>query len=314
VALADKGPDEAVTLLWEALPAERLAADDLEHRLAVVRATDHPSALTLAATIADFAASAGAESLSVNQCLQLKVSLARWRPPVWRTVLMPATANLAALHRAIQVLYGWDGDHLYASRVRRAAYSDPSFSLEETRDEYAMRVLAALNAGGGKITYEYDFDACWIHEIPAPAIRSASPTAGTHQMSTRMTRTSRSRTVRPGSGEPPPRRTTRALAAKHDEHPPDPEGTSLDGIRRAADRPVSLNSTAGRVAVTRRVCRSCPVRADCLTAALDADEAFGIWGGLGPKLRRKASRMLAARAESCDLPADATQVRITLGS
>jgi hypothetical protein len=28
-----------------------------------------------------------------------------------------------------------------------------------------MRVLDALNAGGGKITYEYDFGASWIHEI-----------------------------------------------------------------------------------------------------------------------------------------------------
>jgi len=80
-------------------------------------------------------------------------------------VLIPATANLATLDLVIQALYGWDGDHLHAFRVRRATYSDPSFSLEETRDEYAMRVLAALNAGGGKITYEYDFGASWIHEI-----------------------------------------------------------------------------------------------------------------------------------------------------
>ncbi len=165
VALAEKGSDEAVTVLWEALPAQKVVADDLEHRLAVVRATDHPSALSLAAAIADFVASAGAESLSVNQCLQLKVSLARWRPPIWRTVLVPATANLATLDLVIQALYGWDGDHLHAFRVRRATYSDPSFSLKETRDEYAMRVLAALNAGGGKITYEYDFGASWIHEI-----------------------------------------------------------------------------------------------------------------------------------------------------
>ena len=178
VALAERGPDEAVTVLWEALPAERLAADDLEHRLAVVRATDHPSALSLRAAIADFVASAGAEKLSVNQCLQLKVSLARWRPPIWRTVLIPATANLATLHLVIQALYGWDGDHLHAFQVRRATYSDPSFSLEETRDEYAIRVLAALNAGGGKITYEYDFGASWIHEIALQKKAPREPGAG----------------------------------------------------------------------------------------------------------------------------------------
>jgi hypothetical protein len=166
VALAEQGPDEAVTVLWEALPAQRLAADDLEHRLAIVRATDHPSALSLAAAIEDFVASAGAESLSVNQCLRLKISLANWRPPIWRIVLIPATASLAALHRAIQILYGWDGDHMHAFRVRRTTtYSDPSFRLEEARSEYDMRVLAALEAGGGKISYEYDFGASWNHEI-----------------------------------------------------------------------------------------------------------------------------------------------------
>ncbi|MGD0560817.1 MAG: plasmid pRiA4b ORF-3 family protein [Streptosporangiaceae bacterium] len=166
VALAEQGPGEAVTVLWEALPAERLAADDLEHRLAVVRATDHPSALSLAAAVEDFVASAGAESLSVNQCLRLKVSLAGWRPPIWRIVLIPATASLAALHRVIQVLYGWDGDHLHAFRVRRTTtYSDPSFRLEEARSEYDMRVLAALDAGDGKISYEYDFGTSWNHEI-----------------------------------------------------------------------------------------------------------------------------------------------------
>ena len=37
--------------------------------------------------------------------------------------------------------------------------------IAQTRDEYAMRVLTALNAGGGKITYEYDFGAGWVHEI-----------------------------------------------------------------------------------------------------------------------------------------------------
>jgi hypothetical protein len=101
----------------------------------------------------------------VNQCLELKVSLARWRPPVWRTVLMPATASLAELHRVIQVLYGWDGDHLHAFQVGRATYSDPFFQLDGTRDEYATQVLTALNAGGRKISYEYDFGSSWIHEI-----------------------------------------------------------------------------------------------------------------------------------------------------
>jgi hypothetical protein len=39
----------------------------------------------------------------------LQVSLARFRPPIWRRVRLPVTATLADLHEVIQVLFGWDG-------------------------------------------------------------------------------------------------------------------------------------------------------------------------------------------------------------
>ena len=164
-ALAESGPDEAITVLWDCLPAQQLAADDLDHRVAVARASDHPSAGPLVQTMTDHVAAAGLGSLSVHQCLLLKVTLKHWRPPIWRTVLMPATATLPALHRVIQILYGWDGDHLHAFRVRHATYSDPSFKLEEAGDETQVRVRDALATGGGKIVYEYDFGAGWTHEV-----------------------------------------------------------------------------------------------------------------------------------------------------
>ena len=165
VALAKKGPDEAVTILFEALGGEQSGADDLDRHLAAARGSDHPSAEPLARAIADHVASAGHASLSVNQCLQLKVTLKRWRPPIWRTVLLPATASLSRLHKVIQLLYGWDGDHLHAFRVGRAVYSDPGFELETARDEQRMAVRDALAAAGGKMIYEYDFGAGWTHEV-----------------------------------------------------------------------------------------------------------------------------------------------------
>ena len=63
VALAEKGPDEAVSALWESLPGDQLPTDDLDHRLAAVHASDHPSARSLAQEIADYVASAGTASL-----------------------------------------------------------------------------------------------------------------------------------------------------------------------------------------------------------------------------------------------------------
>jgi WhiB family transcriptional regulator, redox-sensing transcriptional regulator len=40
----------------------------------------------------------------------------------------------------------------------------------------------------------------------------------------------------------------------------------------------------------RQICARCPVRDECLAYALDADEQYGIWGGLDPDDRRSLGR------------------------
>ena len=174
-ALAVEGPDAAVSVLWDVLPAEKLPVEDLEHRLAVVRATDHPSAQALADAVDAYVAESGAASLAVNQVLRLKVTLKFFRPPIWRTVLIPATAYLSELHRVIQVLFGWDGDHPHMFRAGDKQYANPFFGLEETSDESETRVEKALAAG--KLSYEYDFGAGWTHEITLQRKLPRSPGA-----------------------------------------------------------------------------------------------------------------------------------------
>jgi Plasmid pRiA4b ORF-3-like protein len=157
-ALADSGPDEALTRVDETMPGS-----DLDSRLAAVRASGHPAAESLARALAEFAASGAPRS--VDQVIQLKVTLARWRPPIWRRVLVPAATTLGGLHRVIQILYGWDGDHLHNFEVGDRRYSDPFFGLEEETDEEELRVSEAFQPGVKKIAYTYDFGADWQHEI-----------------------------------------------------------------------------------------------------------------------------------------------------
>lgn len=40
----------------------------------------------------------------------------------------------------------------------------------------------------------------------------------------------------------------------------------------------------------KAVCRACPVRLECLTHALEADEMHGIWGGLSSTERRRLKK------------------------
>jgi hypothetical protein len=160
-ALEDKGPDEALSRVWESMPGA-----DLDACLAAVRATGHPDADALARAVAEFAASGAPRS--IDQVAQLKVSLTRFRPSIWRRVLVPASATLGDLHVVIQVLFGWDGDHLHLFQVGKKQYADQFTGLEGTGDEEAVRVRDVM-APGGTIGYTYDFGADWEHEITLEA-------------------------------------------------------------------------------------------------------------------------------------------------
>ena len=154
----------------DALPAWREAASARcvgPFARAVLAAWDDgPEPGPLVRAVAEFAASGAPRS--IDQVAQLKVSLAGFRPPIWRRVLVPATVTLGDLHVMIQVLFGWDGDHLHVFEAGKKQYSDPFVNLEGTGDEETVRVRDAV-APGGTIAYTYDLGACWEHEITLEA-------------------------------------------------------------------------------------------------------------------------------------------------
>ncbi len=165
-ALDRHGPDEALSRVYERIPGK-----DLESRVAAVADSGHPEAGRVTAVLTDFVSSGAPRS--VDQMYQLKVLLMRWRPPIWRRVLVPATVTLGDLHEVIRVLFGWDGDHLHVFEVGARRYSDPFFDLRglEMDDECAVRLRDVFTGATRKIRYEYDFGASWWHEIVLEKVR-----------------------------------------------------------------------------------------------------------------------------------------------
>lgn len=154
VALAADGPEEAYHVLRD-LDALDVLAD-----------SGHPGAADLGDALADLIATGGPSVPSY----QLKITLSRVKPPVWRRVRLPATTTLDMLHQIIQVAFDWDDDHLHTFTVDGRRYGDPLFGLEDCADESRVRLGKLLPRAGGTMVYVYDLGDWWEHQIAVERI------------------------------------------------------------------------------------------------------------------------------------------------
>jgi hypothetical protein len=101
----------------------------------------------------------GAEGKTI---FQLKITLQRIEPEIWRRVLVP-DCSLARLHDIIQTVMGWEFEHPYEFNVEGE-------HIGESEDmEDASRVKLSHVPPEGKRKYRfkyiYDFGDWWEHEI-----------------------------------------------------------------------------------------------------------------------------------------------------
>ncbi|MCM4084572.1 plasmid pRiA4b ORF-3 family protein [Paractinoplanes hotanensis] len=163
-------PDPA-DLRWLAVEyaAAALAVDGPREAFLVLRerggldapGSGHPDEAVLRDGLAELIAAGGPPIPTY----QLKITLTRVRPPVWRRVRLPATATLDELHRVIQIVFDWDDDHLHVFTVDGRRYADPFFGLEETADEFRARLGRLAPNAGSALTYVYDLGDRWEHRI-----------------------------------------------------------------------------------------------------------------------------------------------------
>lgn len=64
----------------------------------------------------------------------------------------------------------------------------------------------------------------------------------------------------------------------------------LDGLCAQVDPEAFYPDKGESTAAAKSVCQGCPVRAECLSFALENRERYGVWGGLSERDRRKLLR------------------------
>jgi hypothetical protein len=105
---------------------------------------------------------------------QLKVTLQEIHPPIWRRLQIWEDATLAQLHRALQIIMGWEDYHLHEFSISRRIYSvpDPDDDLYERKviDEKRVRLKEAVPRVGTRFEYLYDFGDSWRHDLQLEAI------------------------------------------------------------------------------------------------------------------------------------------------
>jgi len=84
---------------------------------------------------------------------QLKVTLLHSAPPIWRRFEVSHDLTLRKLHNILQVVMGWENDHLYGFYQGRKPLSN------------SLRLFQAASRARSKFVYLYDMGDGWEHEI-----------------------------------------------------------------------------------------------------------------------------------------------------
>ena len=106
---------------------------------------------------------------NTNSIYQLKITLSRIRPPIWRRIEVK-DCTLEHLHEIIQVAMGWESYHLWSFEIGGEEFGpsemgDDPYGGVEMEDSSAVILSQIIAQGMKKFTYLYDFGDGWEHQI-----------------------------------------------------------------------------------------------------------------------------------------------------
>lgn len=97
---------------------------------------------------------------------QLKVTISKIKPAIWRRLQVKSDITLGKLHRVLQDALGWTDSHLHDFEIAGERYGMKDFDGfdEDLRDETRYK-LNKLVDQKRRFEYEYDFGDGWRHTI-----------------------------------------------------------------------------------------------------------------------------------------------------
>lgn len=108
----------------------------------------------------------------------MKVSLLGTEPAVWRRVRVPGDFNLRMFHLLLQMVMGWENQHLHefvsADRKRYGDVDGYEPQADEL-DEKQFLLSDLVSEPGDRCLYLYDFGDDWVHEVVLEAVSEIGP-------------------------------------------------------------------------------------------------------------------------------------------
>ncbi len=105
-----------------------------------------------------------------KEMYELRIELLRFKPTIWREILVSSTITLVDFHRVLQTVMGWQNAHLHLFQTSETEYSPREFEVEDTKDSRSFRLRKILRYKDQSIKYLYDFGDYWEHLITLKAI------------------------------------------------------------------------------------------------------------------------------------------------
>ena len=100
-------------------------------------------------------------------------------PAVWRRVRLMGSLSIAELHRVVQLLMGWDDDHLHRFRIHGRQYGIAYIGGPTFAEDAAAGPLSRFGfRPTERFLYEYDFTAGWQIEVRVERVIQAAPCEG----------------------------------------------------------------------------------------------------------------------------------------